>query len=291
MLESIIIPPPYPHTSGWEFTGNGIIGEKMSYKAPKSYWDALHYADITQIIDLRYKYNNEKFLEQCQKYGFRYYSYPIHNDPDTIANMVRNFYHFTELLTDGGYYMMGRSHGFTAFIIYLSFFNPPATYPMELCHYLKNNKNIMDKAVPIMRAMARQWGTEYNLDWGDGESIVNKLNNDIDKFTQQKYPEKLSLSFVDFTRQYRNGDVVYDISVKGIGRVGYLFPKNFSDWGYDIVMYPYIRPISGTKHYFEQAQYEIISHLCSELPHSAKFVALPPAMKMTILLMKEQLNC
>ena len=54
MLESIIIPPPYPHTSGWEFTGNGIIGEKMSYKAPKSYWDALHYADITQIIDLRY---------------------------------------------------------------------------------------------------------------------------------------------------------------------------------------------------------------------------------------------
>ena len=33
----------------------------------------------------------------------------------------------------------------------------------------------MDKAVPIMRAMARQWGTEYNLDLGDGESIVNKL--------------------------------------------------------------------------------------------------------------------
>ena len=183
--------------------------------------------------------------------------------------------------------MMGRSHGFTAFIIYLSFFNPPATYPMELCNYLKNNKNIMDKAVPIMRAMARQWGTEYNLDWGDGKSIVNSYPFQVYQF----HWYTLDLSFVDFTRQYRNGDVVYDISVKGIGRVGYLFPKNFSDWGYDIVMYPYIRPISGTKHYFEQAQYEIISHLCSELPHSAKFVALPPAMKMTILLMKEQLNC
>ena len=31
------------------------------------------------------------------KYGFRFY-YPKHNAPDTIANMVKNFYHFTKLL-------------------------------------------------------------------------------------------------------------------------------------------------------------------------------------------------
>ena len=69
----------------------------MSYKAPKANWDALHYAGITQIIDMRYKYNTVKFLVQCQKYGFRFY-YPKHNAPDTMANMVKNFYHFTELL-------------------------------------------------------------------------------------------------------------------------------------------------------------------------------------------------
>ncbi len=291
MLERTILRHLFPHTYGWEFTGNGIIGEKMSYNAPKAYWEALQFAGITQIIDVRYKYDPKKFEEQCRKHGFSYYNYPVHNDPDTIKGMVENYSRFTELLTDGGYFMMGRTHGLAAFAIYLSFSKTHGLYPMELRSYLKNNKRVMEKAIPIMRAMAKEWGEKYDLDWGDGERLANRLNNDIDKFTQQKYPEKLSLSFVDFTRQYRNGDVVYDISVEGIGRVGYLYPKDVGDWGYDIVKYPDIWSKSGMARSFEQAQHEILCHLCSHLPHSVKFVALPPAMKMTILLMKEHLNC
>lgn len=148
----------------------------------------------------------------------------------------------------------------------------------------------MDKAIPIMRAIAKEWGDEYGPDGEYDENITHDRNSDIDKFKQQEYPEKLSLSFLDFTRQYRNGDVVYDISIEGLGRVGYLYPKDFSDWGYDIGIYPSIRSQSGMTSFFEQAQYEILCHLCCCLPQSVKFVSLPPSMKMAILLMKQQLN-
>ena len=279
----------YPHTYSWEFTDNGVIGEKMSYNAPEVQWDALKAAGITQIIDVRYKYNPKKFEEQCRIHGINYYYYPVHNDPETIKGMVKNYSRFTELLIDGGYFMMGRTHGLIAFAIYLSFSKKHGLYPMKLRSSLKNDKRIMEKAIPIMRAMAKEWGIEYGLEWGD--RITNEKEKDISNFTQQEYPEKLSLSFVNFTRNHRNGDVVYDISVDGIGRVGYLYPKDVTFWGYDIVMYPNGRSESGVSHSFEQAQQKIIRFLCSELPSSVKYVALPPSMKMCIQLMRKQLNC
>ena len=289
MLERTILRHLFPHTSAWGFTGNGIIGEKMSYNAPKAYWDALQYAGITQIIDVRYKYNPEKFEEQCRKHGISYYYYPVHNDPETIKGMVRNYLRFTELLIDGNYFMIGRTHGLTAFAIYLSFSKKHGLYPMKLRYYLKKDKRIMEKAIPIMHAMAKEWGTEYGLEWGD--SITIDKEKDISDFMQQEYPEKLSLSFVNFTRHHRNGDIVFDISVDGIGRVGYLYPKDVTYWGYDIVMYPNGRSESGESHSFEQAQQKIIRFLCSELPSSVKYAALPPSMKMCIQLMRKQLNC
>lgn len=71
----------------------------MSYNAPKAYWEALQFAGITQIIDVRYKYDPKKFEEQCRKHGISYYYYPVHNDLETIKGMVENYSRFTELFT------------------------------------------------------------------------------------------------------------------------------------------------------------------------------------------------
>jgi len=70
----------------------GFIGEKLSQNSPKEVWEALVGAGISQIIDLRYHYNSEKFETCCKEYGISYYNYPIHDDAETIAGMVVLFY-------------------------------------------------------------------------------------------------------------------------------------------------------------------------------------------------------
>lgn len=283
----------WPDAIWWHYAHNGVIGERMSYMAPKAQWEALRTAGIRHIIDVRYKYSSGKFETRCRKYGIEYFYYPVHNDPETIDNMVKNYQRFSELIADGDFLMMGRTHGLVALAIYWSFSKSPGYYPMELRNYVRTYDRVMNKAVPIMHAMAKAWGKEFALEWGENDEFTKVFTNEkykgIEKLTQQEYPEKLSLSFVDFTRYFRNGDVVYDISVEGLGVLGYLYPKGRSSWAYDIIMHGWSE--SGTTRSFEQAQHEILCHLCSHLPHSVKFVALPPAMKMTILLMKEHLNC
>ena len=59
----------------------GFYGEKLSYHSPKEVWEGLRKSGVTQIIDVRYDYPPEKFSARCEKLGFSYFSYPVHNDP------------------------------------------------------------------------------------------------------------------------------------------------------------------------------------------------------------------
>lgn len=69
----------------------GFIGEKLSQDSPKEVWETLTRIGVSQIIDLRYRYDSEKFRVRCKEYGISYYNYPILNDAETIASMVENY--------------------------------------------------------------------------------------------------------------------------------------------------------------------------------------------------------
>ena len=265
----------------------------MSSNAPEAQWTALRAAGIRQIIDARYKYNSCKFEEQCRKYGIGYFNYPVHDDPETIDNMLKNYQRFSELIADGDFLLMGRTLGLVALAIDWYFSKSYDHYPMELRNYARTNNRVMDKAVPIMYGMAKIWGKEFALEWGKKDVFLKKHikweSICIEKRTRREYPEKISLSFVDFTRAFRNGDVAYDISVDGLGVLGYSYPKEWPTRAYDIVMYPNGWSISRTALSFESARNKILRHLCQILPHSVKFVTLPQTMKTRILLVREQL--
>lgn len=267
---------------------NGIVGEKLSYKTPQTEWQALKRAGVKQIIDVRYKYNSAKFEEKCQQYGFKYFNYPVHYDTETIDEMVRKYPQFAELLVDGHFYLMGHTHGLVALAIFWTFSKSPDYYPMELRDSVRNNKRVMTKAIPIIRAMAKRWKTDIDKEGEAGEFILESIESSIDDFINEKYPEKLKFSFVDYTRQHRNGETVYDISVDGFGRVGFLYPTN-TGWSYDIVMYPNGMSVSGSASTFKRAQHEIVYYLCDILPHSVKYVSIPQSMKLCIQLMRKQL--
>lgn len=128
----------------------GFFGDKLSQDNPEEVWNALRKCGISQIIDLRYDYHSEKFKARCEEYGISYYSYPIHNDSETIANIVEKFYDFSDLLNEGHFYMMGRTSSIIALCIYWAFGSNCGLYPLELRQSITGDKHYMKKALPIL---------------------------------------------------------------------------------------------------------------------------------------------
>lgn len=264
----------------------GFIGERFSQDSPVEVWEALHRMGITQIIDLRYKYYSEKFTSRCKEYGIRYYNYPIHNDAETIANMVENYSSLTELLCNGEFYMMGLHTSYVALSLYWTFSKCPGLYPYELRKEVKHNSKIMERVIPILYAMNKYSDERYGDDPNMPTDYYEYEKEQIKDFIENDGPKKVSYSIVDFTRAYRNDAIVYDVSVEGMGIVGYLcVPKHECGlWEYDLVLYPFV---SGKARSFEEAQIDIVKILCDIMPRSTKWDVLPKSMKMCISLLRD----
>ena len=266
----------------------GFFGDKLSQDSPEEVWNALRKCGISQIIDLRYAYHSEQFKARCKAYGISYFSYPIHNDPETIANIVEKFYDFSDLLNEGHFYMMGRTSSIIALCIYWAFGSNCGLYPLELRQSLTSNDHYMKKALPILNGIVKYKveHAEYTL---NGDSYLDNLNELVRNFKDNPYPPKVWYSIFDFTRAFRNESVVYDISVNGLGVVGYMYPSihEYEAWEYDIILRPVVSGKAGS---FEDAQFDIVRHLCQIIPNSIKYPALPQSIKMALGILRISLG-
>ena len=267
----------------------GFIGEKLSYNSPKEVWETLRKFGITQIIDLRYKYCSEKFKSRCKEYGISYYNYPVHNDPETIANMVENYSYFTELLCNGSFYMQGRRSSYVALSAYWTFSKCPGQYPYELRKEIREDAELMKKITPILHAMVTYKEERYGDEPWMSAEYFEAEKRQIKDFQENDGPQKVSFSVFDFIRAYRNERTVYDISVEGLGTVGYLYAPNAYGnlWEYDIIIRP---SVSDKARSFEEAQVDIVRYLCEILPHTIKWVALPQSVKSCVFLLRAALE-
>ena len=265
----------------------GYIGTKISKDRPDSLWEWLKRMGVTRIIDLRYDYKPEAFKSRCEEFGIRYFSYPVHDDPKTIANMVENFYDFSDMIMEGHFYMMGHRRAYTALCLYWVFGNNSGLYPMEVRHSIATNADMMKKVLPILNAFAK-YKEEHLDDMFDRKKYADELQERIRDFKENPYPRKVWFEIFNFTRAFRNGSVVYDISVDGLGVVGYLYPSSDKHGGgeYDIILCP---SIDREARSFAEAQLKIARHLCKNIPFSIKFPALPQSMKMAIGILQKVL--
>lgn len=266
----------------------GFFGDKLSQDSPKEVWEGLRRSGISQIIDLRYDYPSEKFRERCDEYGIRYYSYPIHNDPETIANIVEKFYDFSDLLSEGHFYMFGRTSSKIALCIYWTFGSNCGLYPLELRQSITCDDHYMAKALPILNAIVK-YKAEHADSLSDGKGYMDSLNGLVKDFKESPYPRKVWYSIFDFKRAFRNESVVYDISVKGLGVVGYMYPFSHENeiWVYDIVLRP---AGSGKARSFADAQLDVVMYLCQNIPLSIKYPALPQSTKMALGILRTSLG-
>lgn len=279
-----------PVLQGMRSVYGGFIGEKLSQDSPKEVWEALVRIGVSQIIDLRYHYDSEKFRTRCTEYGISYYNYPIHNDAETIASMVENYSQFTELLCNGYFYMQGRHTSYVALCLYWALSKCPGLYPYDLRREIKHDQQIMKRVVPILNAMNRYSEDRYGNEPYMPVDYYEIQRAQIKDFIENDGPKKASYSVFHFTRAYRNETVMYDISIEGRkGVVGYLYaPKNdYDDWEYDIVMRP--GSVSGVASSFEDAQIAIAKNLCNALSYSVNSAALPESVKMCVSLLRKLL--
>ena len=266
----------------------GYVGTKISKDRPDSVWEWLKMMGVTRIIDLRYDYKPEAFKSRCEKFGIRYFSYPIHNDPETIANMVENFYDFSDMIMEGHFYMMGHRRAYIALCPYWVFGNNAGLYPMEARRRIVTDADVMKKALPILYAFAK-YKEEHLDEISDRKRYADELQERIRDFKESPYPRKVWFEIFNFLRAFRNGSVVYDVSVDGLGVVGYLYPSSDErgGWEYDIILRP---SGSGKARRFADAQLMIARHLCWNIPHSIKYPTLPQSMKMAIGILQKVLE-
>ena len=62
-------------------------------------------AGLKQVIDLRQDYKGDRYKETCEGNGIAYYHYPVHKGKETIANMVKEFPKFCELIDRGDFFI------------------------------------------------------------------------------------------------------------------------------------------------------------------------------------------
>ena len=267
----------------------GFIGKSVPQDSPVEVWNALRRLGVTQIIDLRYNYDSEKFKSRCTEHGFSYYNYPIHNDAETIASMVDNYSQFTKLLCNGKFYMQGQYTPQVALCIYWSLSKCPGLYPYELRKEIKQDQQLMKIVVPILYAMNKYEEERYGNEDYMPVDYYEHQRAQIKDFIENDGPKTASYSVFNFTRNYRNETIVYDISIQDIGVIGYLYaPKcDFQPWEYDIVLYP---SVSDKARSFEDAQIGVARHLCGILPRSIKWVALPKSVRTCISLLRTSLD-
>lgn len=198
------------------------------------------------------------------------------------------FYDFSDLLNEGHFYMMGRTSSKIALCIYWAFGSNCGLYPLELRQRITGDKHYMKKALPILNGIVK-YKVEHADSLLDGDSYLDSLNELVRDFKDNPYPPKVWYSIFDFIRAFRNGSVVYDISVNGLGVVGYMYPSSheYEAWEYDIVLRP---AVSGKARSFADAQLGVVRHLCQIVPNSIKYPALPQSTKMALGILRISLG-
>ena len=83
----------------------GVRGRTLSSRHLADVRKALAVAGICQVIDLRQDYTSDRYSDICEMNGMKYFHYPVHRNKETVANMVKDFATFCELIDRGDFFI------------------------------------------------------------------------------------------------------------------------------------------------------------------------------------------
>ena len=137
-----------------------ISSHKQAYA-----WKTVVVAGLKQVIDLRKDYSADRYPELCRQYGVDYFHYPIDNDRETIAKMVKLFPAFCEKIDKGDFYIacaMGLHRTDIALCTYWVFYAADkGTVPPPIRGYRQENGHNTNKIMRVLNAFY-QYMTEWD---------------------------------------------------------------------------------------------------------------------------------
>ena len=272
-----------------ELIYQGMIGEKIPQNCSDKVFRALQAKGVSVVIDLRHDYTSNHFAKRCEAFGIRYFRYPVHKDEESIAYMTTHLLEFCELVQSECFYMMGIHRAYAALCIFWFFSKAVGPYPFELAQKVKQNKRLMNKVVPMLYAMVDYKEKIIQENNSLATEFIAEERALIASFVASEGPEKITFSFITFTLKQRNGSVAYDVSVRGLGILGHLYPATdkSGSWRYDIIR---PRPESGWSWSFADAQTDIANILCQTIPLDPKFPTLPQSVQTCLALFKKMIQ-
>lgn len=262
---------------------DGMIGNIISKNCSDKIFHELQNKGIGVVVDLRHDYISPHLENRLKAYGIRYFRYPVHLDSNNIKYMVSHFWVFCEIIQSERFYMMGLHRSKIALCLFWTFSKATGLFPMEFYQIIRKNKRLMNKIVPILRAMVENEKHFESTENGFSADYFAERNAMIEHFIASEGPQTITYSFLTFTQYYRNESWGYDISVHGLGVLGYLYQVSDKrdGWCFDLT---FPLPRSGSALRFEEAQYKIADVLCSFIKDSPEYLSLPQSVKTCISL-------
>ncbi len=134
----------------------GIRGRTMSSRHQAYAWMTLVEAGVKQVIDLRQDYQGDRYKKICEANGIAYFHYAVDRSREGIANMVKNFGRFCELIDQGDFFIscaMGLHRTDIALCTYWVFYGADhGKEPPVLVGYLKEKGHDTGKIMQVLNS-------------------------------------------------------------------------------------------------------------------------------------------
>ena len=162
MNREIIVQAQIPDTA---FVYGGVRGRTLSSSHQAYAWKAMREAGLKQVIDLRQDYKGNKYKDTCEANGIAYYHYPVHKGKDFIANMLKEFATFCDLIDRGDFFIscaQGLHRTDIALCTYWVFYGADrGKEPPVLVGYLKEKGHDVGKIFHVLNSFYNLY-TEQN---------------------------------------------------------------------------------------------------------------------------------
>lgn len=185
----------------------GVRGRTLSSRHLAYARKALADAGINQVIDLRQDYTSDRYNDICEMNGMKYFHYPVHRTKETVANMVKDFATFCELIDRGDFFIscaQGLHRTDIALCTYWVFYGADhGKEPPVLVGYLEKKGHDTNNIFEVLNSFYRLQ-TEYNGKepmtmevFKERKSIIHAISRNVAKDRSARNLVKLMYLYVE----------------------------------------------------------------------------------------------
>ena len=186
----------------------GVRGRTLSSSHLAHARNALALAGISQVIDLRQDYTSDRYRDICEANGMKYFHYPVHRSKETVANMVKDFTTFCEMIDRGDFFIscaQGLHRTDIALCTYWVFHGADrGKEPPVLVGYLEEKGRDANKIFEVLNSFYKQLSEQNGQEpmtmevFKERKSIIRAMSRNMAEVRPARNLVRLMYLYVEF---------------------------------------------------------------------------------------------